>query len=390
MSAPDFGTRWRTPFAFFAPRLSSWRTSPESSPRWEAVQTSLLSEPSSLIWPRQGTWDAGCAYEQPTSELLTAEIVSSSLLPTPVAHDDGKTPEAHRAMKARLKGGPRTKITSLAVLARADFEQPDEPLLPTPQAWDGDRGPDYARQETRSETHGSGGDDLTTTVAKMLPTPQARDFKGRNQRDDPSCLPGALHLLPTPMANPDNPGAGGELRAAVTHGPGRRNRTGVDSWGRPNRGRLLPTPTANDSEAAGSRNLEGSKAHAGISLTDAVRFGDSETPRLLPTPTTGESKTGHGRRGQTSKPGPQSNRDLDALASNGAFTEQPSPDGNESSDDPLPGQLTIADAFSPSSWNGCSASPPDGPTSKASPDPADSECSETQSKSKSQSSSGDC
>jgi hypothetical protein len=29
----------------------------------------------------------------------------------------------------------------------------------------------------------------------LLPTPQARDYKGRNQRDDTSCLPGAIvHL----------------------------------------------------------------------------------------------------------------------------------------------------------------------------------------------------
>lgn len=48
--------------------------------------------------------------------------------------------------------------------------QPDSPgkggLLPTPNAWDGARGPDYARQRTRRAT-GSGGDDLTTTVAKL-------------------------------------------------------------------------------------------------------------------------------------------------------------------------------------------------------------------------------
>ena len=46
------------------------------------------------------------------------------LLPTPVAHDDGKTPEAHMAMKARMKGGPRNGITSLTVLAKAGFKQP--------------------------------------------------------------------------------------------------------------------------------------------------------------------------------------------------------------------------------------------------------------------------
>ena len=39
-------------------------------------------------------------------------------------------------------------------------------LLPTPAAWDGDRGPDYAR----AGRDGSGGDDLVTTVARMTRT----------------------------------------------------------------------------------------------------------------------------------------------------------------------------------------------------------------------------
>jgi len=37
--------------------------------------------------------------------------------PTPVANDDGKSVEAHLAMKARM-GGNRTAITSLQVMAR--------------------------------------------------------------------------------------------------------------------------------------------------------------------------------------------------------------------------------------------------------------------------------
>lgn len=57
------------------------------------------------------------------------------LLPTPVARDDGKSVDAHLEMKDRL--GNRKAITSLAVLARANFEQP---LLPTP---------------VRSDAHGS-------------------------------------------------------------------------------------------------------------------------------------------------------------------------------------------------------------------------------------------
>jgi hypothetical protein len=232
------------------------------------------------------------------------------LLPTPVARDDGKTPEAHRQMKARLKGGPRTRITSLAVLARADFEQPEEPLLPTPSAWLGRRPENATADPERALSRMQPGDkgkrsiELPDALA-MLPTPQARDWKGRNQRDDASCLPGAVgRLLPTPMANPENPGAGGELRAALAHGPERRNLTGVDSWGRPNRGRakLLPTPTESDGDSAGNRTGNpDSKAHPGTSLTDIAK------------------------------------------AKTGASTDTPSSDGPESSDESRPRQLTLAD-----------------------------------------------
>ncbi len=41
------------------------------------------------------------------------------LLPTPVANDD-KSPEAHMAMKQRMKGGPRHAITSLQVTVKVD------------------------------------------------------------------------------------------------------------------------------------------------------------------------------------------------------------------------------------------------------------------------------
>lgn len=50
-------------------------------------------------------------------------------------------------------------------------------------------------------------------------------------------------------------------------------------------GSWVPTPTAGDAKSSGSRNLSGSKAHRGVSLTDWVRFGNSTTRRRwLPTP----------------------------------------------------------------------------------------------------------
>jgi len=70
---------------------------------------------------------------------------------------------------------------------------------------------------------------------------------------------------------------------------------------------LLPTPTAGDAKQSGSRNLPGSKANAGVSLSDTFRTGGSTTPR-------------------SSDPGPA-----------------PSRAGKESPASPHPGQLTIGD-----------------------------------------------
>lgn len=283
-----------------------------------------------------------------------------AMLPTPAAQEPGGTVERHLERKNVLDGGQRTKPTHLSLAiktlptpAATDGKGKDQPnreggtslrelgqLLPTPQGSDGERGPDFARQRERAETHGSGGDDLTTTVAKI-----AR---------------GSTPMLPTPVANPDNPGAGGELRAALTHGPGRRNTTGIDTWGRPNEGRppqLLPTPTAMDAASSGGRNAPGFKGHAGTSLTDAVR-ADRPKPHaapLLPTPQTRDGdETGRGAdperfKGPKSQNGRRSNLD-DCIAAIdqkspwiGESTDPPSSAGSPSPDPPL-GQLTIADA----------------------------------------------
>ena len=59
--------------------------------------------------------------------MTTSEPSEVKLLPTPVANDDNKTPQAHLRMKqrmGRIDGADRTQITSLAVLARARFQQP--------------------------------------------------------------------------------------------------------------------------------------------------------------------------------------------------------------------------------------------------------------------------
>lgn len=95
-----------------------------------------------------------------------------------------------------------------------------EEMLPTP----------HANMATGAGRQGREGGMNLQTVAALLPTPTSRDHKGRNQRDDATCLPGAVSTL-------------------------------------------LPTPTATDSR--GSRNATsgrkpGSQHHGGTTITDVI------------------------------------------------------------------------------------------------------------------------
>lgn len=130
-SAQDFGANTPESFASYDPATSSWKTS----------QHSFLEELTvySATWPRSGTMRNGSVYQRRPLVRLT-DVTDSSLWPTPVAHDDGKTPEAHMAMKQRMPGGPRQTITSLNVMVKA-IEQGKYPQLwPTPRSSDADRG----------------------------------------------------------------------------------------------------------------------------------------------------------------------------------------------------------------------------------------------------------
>jgi hypothetical protein len=182
-------------------------------------QESLLSEPSLPTWPKQGTWGRGFAYELPTWVHPIYGNASSSS---------------------------------------------DKGLLPTPGAWLGRR--------------------------------------PENATADPQ-------------------------RASSREHDGTR---GKRSWELPDAlATLLPTPTEGDSKASGSRNLEGSNAHMGVILTDAVRYGNSTAARL-PTP---QARDWKGR-----------NQRNDSSCLPGALTNQPSDDGSTSSAEQPPSQLTIADA----------------------------------------------
>ena len=107
------------------------------------------------------------------------------LLLTPVVNDmgNGKTPDDWDGWTADMQdrhGNGNGHGKSLAIEAQR--------LLPTPRATDGTKGGPNQR--------GSSGDLMLPSAVQpvnLLPTPTRRDHKGRNQRNDDTCLPGAVN-----------------------------------------------------------------------------------------------------------------------------------------------------------------------------------------------------
>jgi hypothetical protein len=147
-------------------------------------------------------------------------------------------------------------------------------LFPTPMPSDVDGGRTTKGRHRQTETG------IRRQV--LFPTPTTPYGTGQNgQRPDgttfkqagkPSLDTMARHnLWPTPKSSP----SGADFaRTNRERSGGDDLATAVQRW---------PTPTAGDAKSSGSRNLEGSKANPGVSLTDAVTTGNSNTPRY-PTP----------------------------------------------------------------------------------------------------------
>lgn len=104
------------------------------------------------LWPTPTGMDAKASggAELGTNVTLTDRAVR--MWGAPVARDDGKTPQAHLAMKHRM-GGNRTEATSLSVQAK---------MWPTPQAHDyrSPRDPDSSRETP----------DLPDVASRLAPT----------------------------------------------------------------------------------------------------------------------------------------------------------------------------------------------------------------------------
>lgn len=316
-SAPGFGTSLPGSFASYDPESSSWKT----------YQASLFGgwETYSETWPRAGTMRNGTVCQRSPSAPRTSAIASSSSLgphlaefPTPSATSYGSGGNG-TGNNTRSRGRP-----SLDTMARTG-------MWPTPRAADGMLHGVIDEKMSR-RAHKRDRSRLEETVAKrMWPTPTCQDAKnnGGPSQMDRNTLPlnAAVRMWPTPKANSNRASrkamvdmkqwSAPALEQAVELDAGilprefkdetELNSTARKFWptpksspsgpdfaraSRPGSGgddletavvkherSLWPTPTAGDSKASGSRNKPGSKAHAGVSLTDAVTTGSSESGR---------------------------------------------------------------------------------------------------------------
>jgi DNA (cytosine-5)-methyltransferase 1 len=232
-----------------------------------------------------------------------------ALLPAPVAHDTGRSPDGHLAMGAGLPGGARTGVTSLAVAARllptptaraygsnqslsaGAAVRPSlatlaaHRLLPAPPTPDGvDAAPDTGQARATADEGGPG----ASAAPALLPTPRTSDGRGPAVHGDGGAdLRTVAWLLPTPKATdgvkgcPAQRGSKGDLTlpsAAV-------RLTGVaGAAGQPSRdpvGRPLPTLGLSTARTASGRAATDAGRAGSRPQGQAVEAAEGTLPREL-------------------------------------------------------------------------------------------------------------
>jgi hypothetical protein len=262
------------PFGFFDPNTFYLRTSHRSLDLGGTVEVTDCgighpSRESLKTWPKQGTWDLGAVSGLPTPAHRT-DANGSSFLPTPTVSGGGAEPEPDsEQVEPQLETSRRDDTQRLrshewwnATDNRAKYwpavdqwEQLTGRVAPG-VAVDGQLNPQFSEwmmglpagwvtdcDIPKGAKHRAIGNgvvpaqvrlalalltgteiDTHTHAGARLPTPTSRDGKGRNQRNDTSCLPGAilsLSLLPTPRTSDSNGagphgGGGPDLRTTVS------------------------------------------------------------------------------------------------------------------------------------------------------------------------------
>ncbi len=186
-------TSW-TPFAYYDPASSSWRTWPRSA------GATAASTAYSQGWPKRGTTRSGVAYAPPTSAPPTAGN-ACSCVPSP--------------------------------------STPGTRMMPTPQARDGEpRGP-VDPVTRRAGGHQVNLNDAVHQVVKPLPPPRTSGTRPSPQRPIPAgCVARAdsARSRRTPSATPTKPTTGSEgsgvwCGATKFHGGGLRGCLSPSVWG---------------------------------------------------------------------------------------------------------------------------------------------------------------
>ena len=170
----------------------------------------MPSSESSAAYTRSGMLCGGKLFRlAPLVRHIGGTASGSSVWPTPVANDDNKSPAAHMAMKARMKGGPRYKPTSLQVMAKGIGQGlwSTPTTTPTnsptgPEATSSNPGPSLWRTPTSAMAQSG------TTNAEM-----ARELGQTVKLSDQAKTPS---LWPTPTAN-DRIGAGYQKSGGKTY-----------------------------------------------------------------------------------------------------------------------------------------------------------------------------
>lgn len=207
-------------FAMWNPDSCSWKTS----------QACLLEgwETYSKTWPTAGTMRNGECFRRLRSALHISESESSSWL-TPDVPLGGRTLSA-RAVDAKGQTDKGKRQVGLNNQAKH---------------WPTARANDWKDSDQPRSRRGLMPDQHLPAAAKHWPTPTASDY-GHNRG-------GSMGRV-----GPERP----SLSTLV--------------------GKTWPTPIQSDSKRSGSRNQAGSRAHKGISLTDAITSTSSHQARTIP------------------------------------------------------------------------------------------------------------
>lgn len=247
-----------TPLAFWNPVRGVWETTEQPLCGHSAA--------FSATWPTSGMTRDGVAYALPTSEPPMDDTESSSL------HGLLGTPRTSSANGV----GNYTRSTRQA---RGRLEAQIDQLLPTPGAYDSDRGGPQDPEKRKSGGHSVTLQDVTAT---LLPTPTARDgIRGAGWEDQTGRpLSETIHrLLPTPTASTYGSNQGGSMGRV---GPVRESLETMARKEHPPTGALLPTPVATDANGArnatSGRSNPDSKHHSGQTLLDIFWIGGPMDP----------------------------------------------------------------------------------------------------------------